>query len=124
MPESQYERMVRHRFCSDCKHGTEHNIDTIGYTSCHPIIGDCLAGSKWEPYIDDRICCHNCKHGQFHNGVQCIKVVGCLGGSRSYNYFERWYPVETSEGFDIDRYMPQPTVMPDEPMRFKIEEEE
>jgi len=123
MPESEYERMVRRHLCADCRHGNEHNIDTVGYVGCRPLIGICSNGEKWEPYIDDTVCCRNCKHGNFHRGVSCIRSVSCLESTKEYKHFERWYPVETGEGFDIDRYIPRPTVMPDEPMRFKIEEE-
>ena len=123
MPESEYERMVRRHLCANCKHGNEHNIDTVGYVGCRPLIGICSDGEKWEPYIDDRVCCRNCKHGQFHRGVSCTKSVSCLGSTNDHIYFERWYPVGTDERFDIDRYIPCPTVMPDDPVVFKIPEE-
>ena len=123
MLESEYERMVRQHLCGDCRHGNEHNIDTVGYVGCRPLIGICSNGEKWEPYIDDTVCCRNCRHGYFHRGVCCSQPVACLGNSNDYIYFERWYPVGTDEGFDIERYMPQPRVMPDDPVVFKIPEE-
>jgi len=70
--------------------------------------------------------CERCKHSKTNNGTGklcCIDNCRCLpSGTHTL-----WEPVETTWNqtfYEVcTRYMPQPTVMPDEPTRFRIEEE-
>jgi hypothetical protein len=108
-----YERWVEptatvERECKTCKYSMVNNNGVV----CFTVIGECLTSHlKWEPYVGEpKIVkeCDNCKYSMRNGCPKCYHVVGTCSRYSKWEYY-----LDVTE-LNVERYLPQSQVMPEE----------